>query len=111
MKFLLELLACCGSPQTVGEGPVAERLEPNRMEETRSLMRRSYRRSRRRRYGGSGGVSRGEWRPSLCSISEETVMDMTKSERERTFKRKNSGSQRDKARVRSRSRSRSRDTR
>ncbi|XP_031284194.1 uncharacterized protein LOC116142916 [Pistacia vera] len=103
MKFLLELVSCCGSPEAGGASPVAERVEP-RVEETRSLMRRSYRRKRRGRSGCSGGASAEEWKPSLCSISEDFVMDRTKSERERSFKRKNGGSQRDKARVRSCSR-------
>ncbi|XP_044496725.1 uncharacterized protein LOC123219121 [Mangifera indica] len=100
MRFLLELVSCCGSPEAEGASPVAKLVEP-RDEETRSLMRRSYQRKRR---GRSGGSSTEEWRPSLCSISEDFVMDRTKSERERSCKRKNGGSLRDKARFRSCSR-------
>ncbi|KAL5736131.1 hypothetical protein ACOSP7_030601 [Xanthoceras sorbifolium] len=105
MKFLLELVSCCGCGCQESGGGVETKVPPEpRTEETRSLVasvRRSYRRKGR---GRSGGVASGsaEWKPSLCVISEENVvMEKDKSETERVAKRKSGGSHKDRARVRS----------
>lgn len=84
MKFL-EFVSCCGPAVTSGP---AVRPEPvRRQDETSSLVQqpRCRRRRKRGRLGGSGSASASsaEWKPTLCSISEDNVV-IEKREENRT---------------------------
>ncbi|PON55759.1 hypothetical protein PanWU01x14_185680 [Parasponia andersonii] len=82
MKFL-EFVSCCG-PALTPSGPTVRPEPARRPEETRSLVQpppppRSRRRRKRGWLGASGSVSASaEWRPSLCSISEDNVVVIEK---------------------------------
>ncbi|GMN63194.1 hypothetical protein TIFTF001_032268 [Ficus carica] len=102
MRFF-KFVSCCGAATTsrrairsesdssVAPAPAAE--------ETRSLVRSSpqYRRRRKRgRLGVSGsGPVPAEWKPSLCSISEDTVVVVVeKSNRQDKDQDRTAGSER-----------------
>ncbi|KAJ4726175.1 Serine/threonine-protein kinase MRCK gamma like [Melia azedarach] len=108
MKFLLELVWCCGCHGSCsGANTFPER--PSDRNSLVPVVRRSNRRRRRGRNGvgdGGGGGRADEWTPSLCSISEDSVVVLEKeksqkTEAERVVKRKSGGFNRDRVRVRS----------
>lgn len=116
MKFLLELMSCCGSKSNSGK------------EETRSLVgwrrgapppsssslrrgsrirgvKRGRSSSGRHRNGRSGGSSVGEWRPSLSSISEDDNVLYERSKERKEAVAAGSSSERNIKRTKARSRS------
>ncbi|XP_057474875.1 uncharacterized protein LOC130762988 isoform X2 [Actinidia eriantha] len=78
MKFLLELVTCCTSGSS-----------PSRAEETLALAPPEDRRRKRERSATAVVVLRSrsavEWRPSLCSISEDNMTAERERERERVI--------------------------
>ncbi|GFZ12457.1 hypothetical protein Acr_23g0008420 [Actinidia rufa] len=80
MKFLLELVTCCTSGSS-----------PSREEETLTLALAPPEDRRRKRERSATAVvvlrsrSAAEWRPSLCSISEDNMTAERERERERVI--------------------------
>ncbi|PSR96316.1 hypothetical protein CEY00_Acc26365 [Actinidia chinensis var. chinensis] len=80
MKFLLELVTCCTSGSS-----------PSREEETLALAQPEDRRRKRERERSATAVvvlrsrSAAEWRPSLCSISEDNMTVEREREREKVI--------------------------
>ena len=78
MKFF-DFVACCGASVRPAVRPDSSPPPPPPVEETMSLVRSPWYRRRRKRarlgWSGSAPVrAPAEWKPSLCSISEETVL-------------------------------------
>ncbi|XP_030442337.2 uncharacterized protein LOC115664553 [Syzygium oleosum] len=74
MRFLFELVPCCGSPRKEGEriravAPPAEAAPP----EGEQGERRRWTGRRRKRRRGAAAAAAEEWKPSLCAISEDVV--------------------------------------
>lgn len=109
MRFLLELVSCCGCQESFcgggdggGTSPVPESpsSESNRLV---PVARRSFRRRRRGRTAGGdfGGRSSGEWKPSLFAISEDNVViERQTSDSDGAVKRKSGSFKPDKIRLR-----------
>lgn len=101
MKFLLEFVWCCGASGSDNSETNASETNGRRSEEARALMaqrtlqtltmRSRRKRGRVRSASASSGVSTEEWKPTLCSITEDNVVVVKEEGTERVVKRKGSG--------------------
>lgn len=82
MKFLLDIVSCCGTPAGSSQVTLPEREED---EETRSLAPSvPAPRNRRKRHGRMcASASESEWKPSLGAISEDHSVVAATMEREK----------------------------
>ncbi|GMN31584.1 hypothetical protein TIFTF001_003328 [Ficus carica] len=84
MKFF-DFVACCGASVRPAVRPDSSPQPPPPVEEMLSLVRSPWYRRRRKRGRLGWSVSApartpAEWKPSLCSISEETVLVVVRSD-------------------------------
>lgn len=110
MRFLLELVSCCGCQESFcgsgsGAGGASPVPESPSSESSRlvPVVRRSFRRRRRGRTAGVdfGGRSAVEWKPSLFAISEDNVViERQTSDSDGAVKRKSGNFKPDKIRYR-----------
>lgn len=111
MRFLLELVSCCGCQESFcggggGDGGGTSPVPESPSSESSRLVpvvRRSFRRRTRGRTAGGdfGGRSSGEWKPSLFAISEDNVViERQTSDSDGAVKRKSGSFKPDKIRLR-----------